>query len=275
MQKKWELYQRLKENYTFEDLYTRIARGVEVMISQGVTSFRTLIDADAKIGLMGIEAALAVKEAYGQRIRFEIGTQPLGGVLDPSHRRAFEKACEFADVIGGLPSKDRPRPEAHLDVLMNLARDMNKRLDVHVDQENNPYEDETELLALKTIEYGMEGRVSAIHSISLAAKPDNEQNRVVRVMRDAGLSVIVCPSAALSMKQLAMPGPLHNSIAPVVKLHEGGVPVVLGTDNIYDFFMPIVDGDMWTEARMLMEASRFYDLEAVATMATNHAFFAP
>merc|ERR1712166_1662821 len=59
-----------------------------------------------------------------------------------------------------------------------------------------------------------------------------------------------------------------NSIGPFVKLKAAGVRTYLGIDNIADLFMPVVDGDMWFEARMLMEACRYYDLEAVADWAT-------
>ena len=275
MQAKWELYKRLKqgENYTFEGLYQRIARTVESQINQGVTYFRTLVDADTSVELRAIEAALAVKKAYEGRIVFEIGTQPLEGVLDPHARRWFERACSLADLVGGLPSKDRPRPEGHIDILMRIAKDQGKRLDVHVDQENSPTEDETELLALKTIEHGMEGRVSAIHSISLSCKPEHKQDEVIKKMKDAGLSVIVCPSAAISMRQLPYQSQLHNSIAPVMRLREAGVQVVLGTDNISDFFMPFVDGDMWTEVRFLMEAIRCYDAPRIADMACDTSLF--
>jgi hypothetical protein len=41
----------------------------------------------------------------------------------------------------------------------------------------------------------------------------------------------------------------------------------LGVDNVHDLFMPMVDGDLWTEARMLMESTRFYDIDAVAEWA--------
>ena len=41
----------------------------------------------------------------------------------------------------------------------------------------------------------------------------------------------------------------------------------MGVDNIHDLFMPIVDGDMWVECRMLMESCRFYDIERVAELA--------
>jgi cytosine deaminase len=45
------------------------------------------------------------------------------------------------------------------------------------------------------------------------------------------------------------------------------VRTYLGVDNVHDLFMPMVDGDMWTEARMLMESCRFYDIDAVAEWA--------
>ena len=140
-------------------------------------------------------------------------------------------------------------------------------MDVHIDQENNPLENETELLAEKTIEHGMQGRVFGVHAISLSAKEDREQDRIIEKVREADMGIIICPSAALSMKQLPMTAPLHNSIAPYVKLREAGVRTYLGVDNVHDLFMPMVDGDMWTEARMLMESCRFYDIDAVAEWA--------
>jgi cytosine/creatinine deaminase len=273
MQKKWTLYRHLKENYTREDLFERISRGVQNMVDQGATHCRTLIDADSTIRTLGVEAALEVKKKFKNQIHFEIGVQPLEGVLNEDSREQFERACSMADVVGGLPSRDRPTPERHLDVIMRIAREQNKRLDVHVDQENNPYENETEMLARKTIEYGLEGRVSAVHAISMAAKPAIEQDRIIRLLKDAGVSVIVCPSAALSMKQLEMTAPLHNSIAPVPKLLDAGVPVYLGVDNVYDFFMPLVDGDLWFESRLLMESCRFYDLKRVAQLVCDKSGF--
>jgi cytosine deaminase len=244
-----------------------MSRGVDTMISQGVTYCRTFVDADNIVKLLPINAALTVKSLYAGRIHLEIGVQPLKGVLEPESCKYFSEACIKADYIGGLPSRDRPTPERHLDYVLQLGRDLNKPVDVHVDQENNPEESETELLALKTMQYGLGGRVNAIHAISLAAKPERERKRIIEMMKDAGLGIVVCPSAGLSMKQLTKTAPLHNSIAPVPELLEAGVAVYLGVDNIYDLFMPFTDGDLWFEARMLMEACRFYDIDAIARVA--------
>lgn len=268
MEKKWTLYRHLKETYTHEDLVERISRAVEAVASQGARYCRTMVDADSIVGLKTIEAAVAVKERFKDKIVFEIGVQPLEGVLEPSTREQYVEACKLADFCGGLPSRDRPREESHLDFVMQTAKALGKMVEVHVDQENNPFQNETELLALKTIEHGMQGRVYGIHSISLAAKDNSEQDRVIELVKEAEMGIVICPSAALSMKQLPMTAPLHNSIGPFVKLREAGVRTYLGIDNINDLFMPIVDGDMWVECRMLMEACRFYDLEAVADWAT-------
>ncbi len=267
MQKKWELYKYLKENYTHDDLVERISRGVKTMIQQGVTYCRTMVDADDTVGLLPIKAANEVKERFKDQIRFEVGIQPLQGVLDPASFEQYAEACELADYCGGLPSKDRPQPEKHLDVILELAKKLGKPVDVHIDQENNPLENETELLARKTIEHGMQGQVFGVHAISLGAKEEREQDRIIELVKEADMGIIICPSAALSMKQLDMTAPLHNSIAPFKKLKEAGVRVYLGVDNIHDLFMPMVDGDIWTECRILMEACRYYDIDQVAEWA--------
>merc|ERR1711977_741141 len=73
---------------------------------------------------------------------------------------------------------------------------------------------------------------------------------IIELVKRADVGIVICPSAALSMKK-------------------AGVRTYLGIDNIADLFMPVVDGDMWTECRMLMEACRHYDLEEVADWATT------
>ena len=269
MQEKWRLYRELKQGYHYDDLYTRVSRGVERMIAQGVTHCRSFIDADALVGLLPLQVALDVRERYRDQIVLEFAVQPLEGVLEPQARKAFVEACELADVIGGLPSRDRPNPEAHLDFIMELAHDLDKPIDVHIDQENQPNEHETEMLAQATIKHGLEGKVRGVHAISLAAQQHDDQQRVIELVHDAGMGVVICPSAAISMKPHDLMAPIHNSIAPLQRLIEGGVEVMMGVDNIHDLFMPLVDGDIWFECRLLMEATRCYDLDLIAQVACS------
>ena len=64
-----------------------------------------------------------------------------------------------------------------------------------------------------------------------------------------------------------------SEIAPLQRILDADVPVHLGIDNMHDLFMPIVDGDMWTECRMLMEAMRFYDIEKVMAIGCDRSGF--
>lgn len=270
LETKWNYFKKLKENYTELDLYTRMRRVIESMIKQGVKVMLTHVDVDSTVKLLTVEVALKVKKEFQDKIEILLATQSLQGIFDKQERLWFEKACELVDVIGGLPSKDWPNKEQHLDLLLKIAKSHGKLVSIHIDQENNPNEKESELLAKKAIEHGMEGRVLGVHAISLAAQEDSERKRICKMFKKAGISIVVCPAAAISMKMLPFQAPLHNAIAPLVDLLESEVNVCLGTDNIYDPFMPFADGDMWFETRSLMEANRFYDLERIARIATTN-----
>ena len=73
---------------------------------------------------------------------------------------------------------------------------------VHVDQLNTIMEKETELLARLTIKNGLEGMVSAVHSISLACHPKKYREEVYSISRDAGLTFISCPQHGLMQKEV-------------------------------------------------------------------------
>jgi cytosine deaminase len=271
MQEKWRLYRQLKEGYTHDDLIERITRCVEFRMSQGVYYMRTMVDADTMVELKCIEAALEVKRRFTGKAVIEIGIQPLEGVLESGPRKWVEKACGMADFIGGLPSRDK-LPEAHLDFILGMGKEMGKRVDVHVDQKGVPWENETQMLALKTVQHKLEGRVSAVHSI-ISRKSLHEQQEIAKLTASAGVTVVVCPGAEISMSQPDMQGQLSNCIPPVPLYQEHGTKVVYGSDNTEDPFMPFSDGDPWIETRMLMDAVRSYTAPQIADVMCDKSLF--
>jgi cytosine/adenosine deaminase-related metal-dependent hydrolase len=227
------------------------------------------------VGHKAIDAANAVKKEYKDKITLITITQPLGGLVDDEARGVYEEITAKADVAGGLPSKDRSNgdrhDEKHLDHLFTIAKKSNKPVHVHIDQENNPNERDMEKLIAAVKRHGYQGRTVAIHAISVSAQPKEYRMKIYKEMAELGIAVVVCPSAALSMRQLDQyTGPVHNSIANVPEMLEAGVLVGLGVDNIADFYEPFVDGDMWTELRLLQEACRYYDLDALVEIATTN-----
>jgi len=269
MEVKWDLWKKVKEEYTHENLVERMSLCAENMINQGCKVTRTNVDVDSTVGMMCVEAALEVKKKYKDKIDIQIASQVLEGAMTPEAREMIEKAAPLVDVLGGLPSRDRPHQAEHLDYLFGLAKKYNKTVDVHIDQNNVPEERDTELLARKVIEHGLQGRVNAVHALSLTAQPDDYMQKVIALIKEADMSVIVCPRAAIDMMQMRdQMAPIHNSIAPVPQLLEAGVNVCLGVDNVYDYFCPFIDGDVFTELLFLSESCRFYDVDKLIDIAT-------
>ncbi len=271
MEEKWTMSDDIKRNSTVEEIKIRIKTALDSMVAQGCKLTCTFVDAYEAVGHKAIDAALQVKEEYKDKIKMLIATQPLAGLIDDKARALYEEITAKADIAGGLPSKDRPNDEKSLDYLFEIAKKQNKPVHVHIDQENNPNEHDMDKLIAAVKRHGYKGRTVAVHGISVSAQPKAERVRIYKEMAELGIAILVCPSAAISMRQLdQFNAPVHNSIANVPEMLEAGVLVGLGIDNIADFYEPFVDGDMWTELRLLQEACRFYNLDELVKIASSN-----
>ncbi len=271
---KWDFSDDYKRRAGVDDIYEHMARALDVMIGQGVQAIGSFIDVDPVIEDKAVQAAKRIQEDYRDKIQIRFINQVVKGVIDPEARKWFEAGAEFVDIIGGLPEKDAGRESEHLDILFEAAKQNGgKPLHVHIDQLNVPEQRDTELLARKTIEHGYEGKVVAVHCISVGAQPKAYRQELYKKIKDAGIMVVVCPvgwidNSWVAGQQEDVMGPIHNSIAPVKEMVAAGVTVALGTDNIQDIYKPFNDGDMWTELRFLLETQRIYDIDTLADIAT-------
>ena len=274
---KWEIVNKYKSGATEETYFEHIELALDAMQRQRVQACLSFIDCDPVCEDRAVRVASAIREdmkfeaeADGDpsRMKFIIACQTLQGVRDPEARKWTEKALDYVDIIGGLPKRDYPYDGEHLDTLMGWAKDTGKRLHVHVDQLNSPDEYETEKLARYTMRHGLEGQVTAVHSISLAAHPERYRREVYKMCRDAGLSFVTCPTAWIDARRSPVWTPTHNAITPLDEMLEEGLVVAIGTDNIADVYKPYCDGDLMTELRVLLEATHTYDLDSLVRVAT-------
>ncbi len=268
LKEKWYLVDSIKRNSSVYQIYDRMAYAVERMVDQNVQAVGTFIDVDEVIGDKSIRAAELLKENVANDIKIKFINQALKGVINPESKKWFDLGAQFVDIIGGLPAKDEGHEEEHLDILMETAKKYNKPVHVHVDQLNTADEKETELLARKTIEHGLEGRITAIHSISIAAQKKEYREELYKLMKKAKLNIISCPTAWIDGKRSEELAPTHNSVTPIDELVPAGITVAIGTDNIADILKPFTDGDMWTEVRFLLESCRFYNIDELVEIST-------
>jgi cytosine/adenosine deaminase-related metal-dependent hydrolase len=260
--------------YRPDNLYARMRAELERMVALQVREVVSFVDATPDIGLTAIEQAARLREEFRGRLVLKIAVSPIFGFknpqVNPDRWNVYRQAAEIADVLGGLPSKDRAEGrvgfDGHVRMILELAKTLHKPVHLQVDQDNDPREEETEQLTqavrwLGSPEVpGEDGpTVWAVHAISPACYDEARFQRLVENLVAHNVGVICCPTAALSMFQLRpMLTPVHNSIARILDMLVAGVPVRIGTDNICDIFIPNGDGSVRSEVWVAATALRFY-----------------
>ncbi len=266
---KWKLVDEIKRSRTVEEYASGITTALDMQSWYGVSDVCSFIDIDNVVGHKALDGALLARDNFDS-VELYIACQTLKGVLERKSFELITSRIDDIDIVGSLPGADRGREDQHLDVVMKLAKQSKKMLHVHVDQLNTPDEKETELLCRKTMEHGLEGRVVAVHSISLAAHKKDYRNDVYKMAKDAGMMFIACPSAWIDHPRSERLMPFHNAVTPVDELLEHGLTVAIGSDNIYDIYKPYCDGDISVEMRFLLETCKVYDNLALKKIAREN-----
>lgn len=270
LEAKWDYPDQWKAKATVQDIYENMVACIEGFLEQGGQALGSFIDCDPIVKDKSLQAADKVRREFKGQIELRFIHQPIKGVIDIEARKWFEEAADFVDIIGGLPERDALHKAEHLDILFEAAKKRNKMLHVHVDQHHSPDQKDTELLADKTTEHNYQGKVVAIHAISLATHEYEYRQKVYKKLKDNNVMVVACPSAWIDAKRDETLAPIHNAITPVDELFPAGITVAVGTDGIHDFYSPLVTGDMWTELYILSQACRFRDLDALTDIASTN-----
>ncbi|MCX6810030.1 MAG: hypothetical protein NTZ65_04805 [Candidatus Berkelbacteria bacterium] len=260
--------------YKPDELYARMQGILEEKIT-GEKEVWACTDTSPDIGLVAFDAALKLRAELAPELDLKVGAYPIFGFKTVGSDR-YELICEAAkraQFLVGLPERDCA-PEhtvgfdGHLQLLFKIAHENHLPMQIHVDQANDPQECGTETLidavrwlGAPKIE-GISGpTVWAVHVISPSAYDETRFSRLVENLVKYKIGVIVCPHAAISMRQLRpISAPTHNSIARVRELIVAGVPLRLGTDNIEDIFVPLPRRvDLARELERVYNDTRFYE----------------
>jgi len=177
-----ELTWEHKARYTTEDILERAGRAVEEGILNGTTVFRAFADVDSYAKLRGLEGLLALRERWRDVAHIQVVAFPQEGIIrDAGTRELMEEAIRLgADVVGGLPWFEMLDDEAraHIDYCFELAKRYDKDIHMLVDDTDNPLSRSLEYLAVKTLQEGYQGRVSASHCGALAAYNEVHAHKV-------------------------------------------------------------------------------------------------
>lgn len=232
-------------------LMARGRRLLESVQCWGVGALRAHVNVDPSVGLLGVEAALGLREEYRDRLRLQVvafaSRHALPGRVT---RELLEEAARLGcDALGGsIGTEDDPEPV--LEVVFELAEAHGLGVDLHVDEHTEPRCPGLRALISTTLRRGMAGRVVAAHCSALACVEAKERASLVEGLAAAGITVTALPLTNLFL-QGRESGRGLRGIAPVRELLQAGVRVICGSDNVQDAFLPYGNGDPLTAAFVL------------------------
>jgi cytosine/creatinine deaminase len=255
-----ELAAQVKENYDESWIIENVRTAVNLAIKFGNTHIRAFADTDTKAKLEGVKALIRAREEYKGKVDIQVVAFPQDGVVrDPGAEEYIEEALKLgADVVGGIPwiEYTEADEQEHIDRMFALAKKYDKDVSMLIDDAGDATLRTLEMLAVKTIKEGWEGRVTAQHSRAMALYPEPYYRKIEALLKRANIGVVSDPQT----------GPLY---ARVKDLYKAGVRIALGQDDIADAYYPFGRNNMlevaflaahlmWMNSRPEMEI--LYDL---------------
>jgi len=260
-----ELAAQVKANYDESWIIENVRKAVKLALKFGNTHIRAFADTDTKAKLEGVKALIKAREEFKDQVTIEVVAFPQDGVVrDPGAAAYIRQALELgADVVGGIPWIEFTDADAqtHIDQMFALALEFDKDVSMLIDDAGDPGLRTLEMLAVKTLEVGWEGRVTAQHARAMALYPEPYYRKVRALLKRADIGVVSDPQT----------GPLY---ARVRDLYDFGVRIALGQDDIADAYYPFGRNNMlevaFLAAHLMWMTSR-EEMEILYDLITTHA----
>jgi cytosine deaminase len=240
-----ELVSEVKRASSEDAIRRRALLLLERALAHGTVRVRTHVDVDELVEERALRGVLAARAELDGRVDVEIAafaTKLCDPTTAEGRRRLVSAVDAGADVLGAVPAFHADA-DASITALLRLAHELDVRADLHVDETTDPHALRLERLADETLALGLEGRVSASHCCSLASVAPRDARRTVEKIAAAGICVIVQPALNLYLQDRGDATPRARGLTLVRELHDAGVPVRFGSDNVGDVFYPYGDAD--------------------------------
>ena len=256
---------RVKEHYDERWIIENVRKALDLAVRFGNTHIRAFADTDTKARLEGVKALLRAREEYKDRVELQVVAFPQDGVLrDPGAEDYVRQAMELgADVVGGIPWIEYTEADAreHIARMFAIAKEFDKDVSMLIDDAGDPGLRTLEMLAVKTLEMGWQGRVTAQHARAMGLYPEPYYRKVEALLKKARIGVVSDPHT----------GPLHARVRP---LYDAGIGIALGQDDIADAYYPFGRNNMLEVAFLaahLLWMTSFQDMEMLYDLITTRA----
>lgn len=253
-----QLWDKAKASITAENTTERAIQAIQDEVNYGTGHIRAHVDVGGSAGTRLAEGVIAARDQTNHLCDIQLVAFPQDGLIrDPHAVENIRQAMRMGvDLVGGIPHVERTAAASaeHIRMVLELAREFDADVDVHIDETDDPNSLCVEVLASETIKAGWQGRVTASHVCALASYDHVHAVKVIGLIKEAGITVVTNPQVNLHLQGRQDRYPKRRGLTRVSELLAAGVPVAAGQDCIKDPFYPLGTGNMLDVAHTLIHA---------------------
>ncbi|MGU3376032.1 amidohydrolase [Chryseobacterium sp. M5A1_1a] len=230
-----------------ELLKTSVDRAEQLINLQqhyGTHFARTHFNIDSTSGLQSLEHLEQALENKKDSFKAELVAFPQHGVYYTESAPLMKEAAKLKSVsfIGGLdPLSIDGSIEKVIDFTVQLALDHNKGIDIHLHEVGESGMKTINYLIDKAIENpGLQGKTFVSHAFALAHLSQKETEQIAERL-------------AAGKVGIASSVPFKGTIMPIPTLKKYGVNVLIGNDNVQDYWSTFGSGNMLQKANLIAE----------------------
>jgi len=178
------------------------------------------------------------------------------------------------DVVGGIPHNEHTREDGVKDVKIafDLAERYDRRIDLHIDETDDPGSRFTEVLASEAIKRDMGDRTTASHTTAMHSYPNSYASKVTALLAESGATVVTNPPDNSVLQGRYDDYPRRRGHTRIDELREAGVSVGVGHDSVMDPWYHYGVGDPLDAAFVLLHYAHMSgrgDVEPIWDMLTH------
>ncbi|AZA84837.1 deaminase [Chryseobacterium lactis] len=243
----------VKDMITYEQkiipelLKTSVDRAEQLISLQqhyGTHFARTHFNIDPTSGLKSLEHLEQALENKRDSFKAELVAFPQHGVYYTESAPLMKEAAQLKSVgfIGGLdPFSIDGSIEKVMDFTVQLALDHGKGIDIHLHEVGDSGMKTINYLIDKTIENPtLQGKTFVSHAFALGHLSSKETEQIAERLAEGKVGI-------------ASSVPFKGTIMPIPTLKKYGVEVLIGNDNVQDYWSTFGSGNMLQKANLIAE----------------------
>ncbi|WP_334124256.1 amidohydrolase [Empedobacter brevis] len=238
---------------------------INLLQNHGTTFARTHFNVETTSGLRSLENLEKALENKKETFSAELVAFPQHGLYYTDSASLMKEAAQLDNVafVGGLdPFSIDKNIEKATDFTIQLALDNKKGIDIHLHDSGKEGMHTIEYLIDQTLKNpDLRGKTYISHAFALAHLSKNEMQKIAEKLAEAKVGIVSSV-------------PFRNKVEmPIPTLVKNGVEVLIGNDNVQDYWSTFGTGNMLQKANLIADLYSWeteYDLSRTLGFATKN-----